>query len=84
MTSPHGLAKDGNKLFICDGKDGLKLYDAASPTDVKLVKKIGGIETFDVIALNGKAIVVATDGLYQFDYSGNNLTQISKISIQKN
>lgn len=83
MTNPHGLAKDGNKLFICDGKSGLKLYDASTPTAPQLVKQVSGIETFDVIALDGRAIVVAKDGLYQYAYtSDNNLTQLSKISIE--
>jgi hypothetical protein len=84
MSNPHGLAKDGNKLFICDGKDGLKLYDASQPTAPQLVKQVPGIETYDVIALQGRAIVVAKDGLYQFDYSnGSNISQISKLSIEK-
>jgi hypothetical protein len=34
--------------------------------------------------MNGKAIVVAKDGLYQYDYSNlNNIHQLSKISITK-
>lgn len=85
LTNPHGLAKDGNKLLICDGKDGLKLYDVTTPTSPQLLKHLGGLETFDVIALNGRAVVVAKDGLYQFDYSsGNTLSPVSKLSIQKN
>ena len=28
LTHPIGLSKDGNNLFICDGKDGLKIYNA--------------------------------------------------------
>jgi hypothetical protein len=83
LTNPHGLAKDGNKLFICDGKAGLKLFDASTPTAPQMVNQIPGIETFDVIALDGRAIVVAKDGLYQYDYSnGNNLMQLSKITIE--
>jgi hypothetical protein len=84
MTNPHGLAKDGDKLFICDGKSGLKMYDASTPTDIKLVKQVADLETFDVIAFGGRAIVVAKDGLYQYDYSnGNNLAPISKLAIEK-
>jgi hypothetical protein len=83
MDNPHGLAKDGDRLFICDGKSGLKLFDASVPTSPKLVKQVTGIETFDVIAFDGRAIVVAKDGLYQYAYgNGNNLTQLSKISIE--
>lgn len=85
MTNPHGLSKDGNWLFICDGTDGLKIYDAADPASIINYKHIEGLETFDVITYNNIALVVAKDGLYQFDYSDmNNFHQISKIPIQHN
>jgi hypothetical protein len=82
LTNPHGLAKEGNVLFICDGKDGIKVYDAADAKNVKLIKQISGMETYDVIAWNFKALVVAKDGLYQFDYSNlNNIRLLSKIGL---
>jgi hypothetical protein len=85
MTNPHGLSKDGNVLFICDGKAGLRIYNASVPEALQPIKHIQGIETFDVIARNGKAIVVAKDGLYQFDYTNlQNIHQLSKLSIGKN
>jgi hypothetical protein len=84
MTNPHGLSKDDNLLFICDGKDGLKVYNATDVNNLQLKKTISGIETYDVIAFNGNAIVVAKDGLYQFDYTdSNNIRQISKITISQ-
>lgn len=80
LTNPRGLSKDGNLLFICDGKGGIKIYDAADIYKLQLIKTIGGLEANDVITQNGKAIVIATEGLYQFDYSDiNNIHQISKI-----
>lgn len=83
LTSPHGLAKDGAKLFICDGKDGLKLYDATNQANLKLLQTVQGLETYDVVALGATAVVVAKDGLYQYAYgSGNNLTQLSKLAIE--
>ena len=82
MTNPHGLSKDGDLLFICDGKDGLKVFDAKAVTNILLKKHITGIETYDVIAYNGVAMVVAKDGLYQYSYSDiNNIQQLSKVSI---
>jgi hypothetical protein len=82
LKSPHGLSKDGNLLFICDGTDGLKVYDAIEVMDLKLVKHINGIETYDVIAYNNIALVVAKDGLYQYDYSNiNNIYLLSKIIV---
>jgi hypothetical protein len=84
MTNPHGLSKDGDLLFICDGKDGLKVYDARKKEDLKLVRTLDGMETYDVITLGRTAIVVAKDGLYEFDYSNKeNIHQVSKISISK-
>jgi hypothetical protein len=29
MTNPHGLGIDKSTLFICDGRDGLKAFDAS-------------------------------------------------------
>lgn len=82
MTNPHGLSKDGNLLFICDGAYGLKIYNAAKPNALQLVKTIAGMETYDVIAYNGLALVVARDGLYQFDYRNHNaIRQLSKITL---
>jgi hypothetical protein len=84
FTNPHGLSKDGNLLFICDGSDGLKIYNAADVNNLKLIKQFSGIETYDVIAYNQIALVVAKDGLYQYDYADvNNIHLISKTGISK-
>lgn len=84
MTNPHGLSKDNNLLFICDGKDGVKVYDAANAPNLKLLKRIDGIEAYDVIAYNKRALVVAKDGLYQFNYTDvNNIKLLSKITLNK-
>lgn len=83
LTNPHGLSKDGELLFICDGRDGLKVFNAASPNNITLIKQIKDIETYDVIAYNKVALVVAKDGLYQFDYSNmNDIKLLSKIVYQ--
>jgi hypothetical protein len=84
LTNPHGLSKDGTTLFICDGQAGLKIYDAVDVMNLKMLKQMEGIETYDVIALNGNALVVAKDGLYQYDYSNlSNIKLLSKITISK-
>nr|WP_294903096.1 hypothetical protein [uncultured Lacibacter sp.] len=84
LTNPHGLAKDGNLLFICDGKDGLRIYNAANPAALSLVKQFNGFEAYDVIAWNGNALVVTKNALLQFDYSNtSNIRQRSSIAIQK-
>ncbi|MES2372712.1 MAG: hypothetical protein V4557_09040 [Bacteroidota bacterium] len=85
LTSPKGLSKDGNTLLICDGKDGLKIFNASNASQVSLMKQVPGFEPNDVIALQGIAIAVAKDGLYFIDYSNPyNASVISKIQITKN
>ena len=78
LTNPLGLSKDGNLLFICDS--GLKIYDATNIADLKLVKHLQGVNTYDVIASGGIAYVVAKEGLFQYDYSDpENIHLVSKI-----
>lgn len=80
LVHPVGLSKDGDNLFICDGKDGLKIYNAADVNNLQLIKQLKDAEVFDVIAENGLAIVMAKDGLYQYDYSDlGNIHLISKL-----
>ena len=84
LTNPHGLSKDGNLLFVCDGKDGLRIYNAANPISLSLVKHIKGFEAYDVIAWNGNALVVTKTALLQFDYSNQtNISQRSSIAIKR-
>ena len=80
MTHPIGLSKDGNILFVCDGKDGLKVYNATDVSSLVMIKQLKDATVFDVIAQNGLAIVVADNGLYQYDYSDlNNIHLMSKM-----
>jgi hypothetical protein len=78
MKNPHGLSKDGKLLFICDGAAGLKVYDASDVNNLVLLSTVEGIETYDVIAWKGIALVTAKGGLYQYEYS--NPTQLRLLS----
>ena len=70
MHNPHGLGVDSNLLFICDGDDGLKVFDAADPLNVdsNQISHFSGIDAFDVIPLNGNLLMIGEDGLRQYDY----------------
>ncbi len=86
MTNPHGLGIDNNTLFICDGKDGLKIFDATEKGRIKdnLKAHYKDIQTFDVIPYTNIVMMIAEDGLYQYDYSDlQNIRLISKMSIAK-
>jgi hypothetical protein len=84
MDNPHGLGKDGNTLFICDGNSGLKVYDAKDvmKIDENKLAEYKNINSFDVIPLNGTLLMIGTDGLYQYDYTDpKNVRQISRIPV---
>jgi hypothetical protein len=69
MTNPHGLAKSGDILLICEGAAGLKILDAKEANNVTLLSELKGFDAFDVIVINGVALVTARDGLYLVDFT---------------
>ncbi len=84
MQNPHGLGIDGNLLFICDGSAGLKVFDASNPVTVgdHQIKQFAEIQATDVIPHNQVAIMIGTDGLYQYTYTDpTNIQLLSKISF---
>jgi len=84
MTNPKGLGIDAGKLFLCD--DGLKIYTITTPETLmsNRLAHYSGIAGFDVIASGNTLMMIAEDGLYQYDYSNvNQIKQISKIPIGK-
>lgn len=85
MTNPHGLGIDNGILFVCDGSDGLKVYDATDPALISenMVGHFQNIQTYDVIPLGGVLLMVGGDGLYQYDYSDPaNISLLSVIPVQ--
>lgn len=80
MTNPNGLGIDNGILFLCDGKDGLKIFDATdiNTIDKKLLFHYKDIQAFDIIPYEKIAMMIGADGLYQYDYS--DLSKIKLIS----
>jgi hypothetical protein len=71
MTNPHGLGIDNTTLFICDGNDGLKAFNASdvNAIDKNLLAHYKNINAKDVIPYNNTLIMIGEDGLFQYDYS---------------
>ena len=69
------------KLFVCDGKYGLKIFDANNPEQLQHIETIDYINGYDVIPNDRVLIVSARDGIYQFDYSANQLKMLSRIPV---
>jgi len=84
LTNPKGLGIDSGKLFLCD--DGLKIYKLTDPQTLMANQLVHykGMNGYDVIPSGNILMMIADDGLYQYDYSDiNNIHQISKIAITK-
>lgn len=86
MDEPYGLGISDDILFVCDGKSGLKIYNAADPlliTEHQLAK-FPNIQAYDVIPLGKSLLMIGSDGFYQYDYSDlANIRQISVIRVKK-
>ncbi|HUR12793.1 MAG TPA: hypothetical protein VM012_15560, partial [Flavitalea sp.] len=83
LTNPYGLTKQDDVLVVCDGTDGIKVYDAADASNLKLLQHIKGMVTYDAIANGDLLLVVATDGLYQYNISDPlHFKLLSKIGIK--
>lgn len=82
MKNPKGLGIDNGKLFLCD--DGLQILRSDEPMTI-MANKLAhyeGMDGFDVIAYNGILMMIADNGLYQYDYSDiENIVFLSKLDI---
>ena len=78
MTNPKGLGVDNGTLFLCD--DGLKIFNASDPQTLmsNRLAHYSGMDGFDVIPFDNVLMMIADDGLYQYDYT--DLTKISLLS----
>lgn len=81
MHNPWGLGVDGWRLFVADGKAGLKVFDARDPKNLVLMETLTELTGYDVIPNRGVLIVSAVDGLYQFDYHQGRLLQLSRLQM---
>lgn len=84
MTKPKGLGIDNGTLFLCD--DGLKIYNAADPQTLMAnrLAHYSGMEGYDVIPHNNVLMMIADDGIYQYDYSNlKEIKQLSKLAVKK-
>jgi hypothetical protein len=87
LTEPYGLGIDGNTLFICDGKAGLKIYDATDKRtiDRHLLASFPDIQAYDVIPVDGRLFLIGDDGFYLYDYSDvRNIRLLSHIPVVGN
>jgi len=81
LDGPYGLGIKDEKLFVCDGESGLKVYDK---TDIHALKELDHFEdivTFDVIPMENHLIMVGDGILYQYEYLEDGIKLLSQIGL---
>jgi hypothetical protein len=81
MDDPYGLGVKDEKLFICDGSSGLKVYDKSNIEQLQLLNHFTEVVTFDVIPLQDTLLMVGDGNLYQYEYLDNEIRLISTLSL---
>jgi hypothetical protein len=85
MDEPYGLGISGSTLFICQGDNGLVVYDAADPLAIKNHKlaEFTNIKVTDVIPVNNILFAIGDSGFYLYDYSDvNEITLLGSIEVE--
>lgn len=81
MNGPYGLGIKDEKLFICDGTSGLKVYDKTDVNNLILLSHFEDINTFDVIPLENHLLMIGKDVLYQYSYQNNTIELLSTFNL---
>lgn len=71
MTNPHGLGLKNNRLFVCDGAAGLKVYNITSPQFPVLSQHISTGFFYDCIPYGNILICSIEGGIALYDITEN-------------
>jgi len=70
MHNPHGLAVRGDILYLCEGKEGLKVFNVAEVEEIheNQIGHVRDYDAYDVISVSSQLLLmIGKDGFYQFD-----------------
>jgi hypothetical protein len=81
MFGPNGLGIKGDKLFICDGSDGLKVFDKSNAPNITQLNHFPDIEAYDVIPLENTLLMIGGGTLRQYEYLENDIQLISTFEL---
>lgn len=73
MHNPHGLTVEDDKLYLCDGSDGFKVFDIADKLAIGQNELFhdSSIPAYDAITIPraNAVLVIGKDGFYQYNTS---------------
>ncbi len=77
MDSPYGLGIHKDKLFVCDGTSGLKVYNTSNTPELELTDHFKDVNAYDVIPGESVLIMIGENKLRQYSYKSAEITLIS-------
>ncbi|NHF61484.1 hypothetical protein FK220_019180 [Flavobacteriaceae bacterium TP-CH-4] len=81
LKEPYGLGIKDEKLFICDGSAGLKVYDKSDVDNLRLLNHFENIITYDVIPLQNSLLMIGDNVLYQYEYLEDQIQLLSTFDL---
>ncbi len=81
MVGPNGLGVKGDKLFVCDGSNGLKVFDKSNTPNLVQVNHFPNIEAYDVIPLQNSLLMIGNGTLRQYEYVDDNIRLLSTFDL---
>ncbi len=69
LSAPYGLGISNNGLYVCEGNQGLRVFDVSSKFNPSFVKIISGETFYDVIPYNNILIAQVENGFVLYDIS---------------
>lgn len=81
LDGPYGLGIKNEKLFVCDGASGLKVYDKTDVENLVVLDHFKDINTFDVIPLEETLLMVGEGVLYQYEYAATTIRLLSTLDL---
>ena len=74
MGSPYGMSMIDNKLYVAEGNNGLKIFDANDPLQLSLLEHVEEITAYDIIkhpTLSNIILIAGPTGLSQYEVSND-------------
>ncbi len=81
MFGPNGLGIKDILLFICDGDDGLKVFDKSESPNLVQINHFQNIAAYDVIPLEKSLLLIGEGTLRQYEYVNGDIKLLSTFDL---
>lgn len=83
MTSPYGLAVEGNYLYVCDSEDGVVIFDISNPANPVFYNVLPVVNPRDIILKNPFMIVSTQTSFEMYNYANAaNIYHVSTLQLK--